>query len=393
MQSDGLASSGRPKALLFGSSFSAIPLLHSLKQLDIHVTICGHFKDDPCHRLGDASIFVNYANFDDLQRMVNFEAFDFLIPSCNDFAYNNASKLAERFHFPGYDSNKTTQILHNKASYRELLTSLSIPSPKFIRIRRNDLQQALSFPLPAIVKPVDSFSGIGIARIDNVTNVRKFIGEALAASSNSEVIVEEFIEGTLHSHSAFIANQRLVQEFFVDEYCTVYPYQVNCSNHPSRLSKKLRSDVGVAVSKIVTKLGLADGLIHTQFIVNRSGFFLIEVMRRCPGDLYGTLIEKSAGYNYYDNYVQTFILRAPELTRRSRRNIPWGRHTVSSKVRTIPLSLSHSFPSTELDFFPLKRSGDFLEAAPRDKMGIFFLRFASRSMLFRVAPFLHKFVR
>ena len=62
--------------------------------------------------------------------------------------------------------------------------------------------------------------------------------------------------------------KKIIMNFFVDEFCTAYKYQVNSSNSPSTLNKKIKKEVVNAISKIILLLELNDGLLHTQFIVN-----------------------------------------------------------------------------------------------------------------------------
>ena len=46
---------------------------------------------------------------------------------------------------------------------------------------------------------------------------------------------------------------------------------------------------------------------HIQFILKDSKIFLIEMMLRCPGDLYGRLVELSTNFDYFGNYVKAYI--------------------------------------------------------------------------------------
>ena len=65
-----------------------------------------------------------------------------------------------------------------------------------------------------------------------------------------------------------------------------------------------------------------DGLIHTQFISDNNTFSLIEVTRRCPGDLYSKLIQMSTGINYSELYSMPFMgLELPINVEKIRTNL------------------------------------------------------------------------
>ena len=125
-----------------------------------------------------------------------------------------------------------------------------------------------------------------------------------------------------------------------------------------------------------------DGLIHTQLIVNDEDFWIIETMRRAPGDLYGTLIENSCGINYWENYIKPFInehINKGKLLL----NKMIARHTISSNK----LLSSKSFKTTNfyksIEIFQLKDSGLSIDTAPFDKMSIIFLEFNNEEDLLK----------
>lgn len=379
-------------ALLVGSSFSAAPILFALKKYGLHVSVCGKYEADPCHKIADASYFIDYSDFTKLEDLVASENFDFLIPSCNDSSYMSCAKFAEQREFFGFDGYETASILHTKNKFRRLTERLKILAPRYAVLSKTDVFDARAFSFPFIVKPVDSFSGRGMNKVSTVGELEHAINLARECSSTSEVLVEEFIEGTLHSHSAFISDGRIAFDFFVDEFCTTYPYQVNCSNHPSMLDEDLRKQVREAICTIVKSLDLADGLIHTQFLTRESKVWIIETMRRCPGDLYGSLITKSTGIDYADLFVRSFIAEPLPSSLEASRVLPIGRHTISNDKPISIFSFSHSIPASEVDVVPLKSSGHVLHPAPYDKLAILFSRFESCEAMKAVTPRMKDYV-
>jgi biotin carboxylase len=243
------------------------------------------------------------------------------------------------------------------------------------------------------VKPIDSFSGRGMTKVERPTDLPQAIDNAFQASCSDEIVLEEFVDGELHSHSAFIQGGQVALDFFVDEFCTVYPYQVNCSNHPSVLNKRVRESVRVTINTLVTALGLTDGLLHTQFIADGNNFVIIECMRRCPGDLYGSLIELSTGVDYADLFVRPFLSRKMTTALPKQKNQCYGRHTISVSKPLINFSFSQSIPAANVDIVSLKGSGEQLNAAPFDKFAILFAEFEDIHTMLDVTPRLHEMVQ
>jgi hypothetical protein len=218
------------------------------------------------------------------------------------------------------------------------------------------------------------------------------IQDAFQASRSGELVLEECVDGTLHSHSAFIENQNIVLDFFVDEFCTTYPYQVNCSNHPSALSPGIKEAVREVIQQMVSVLQLNDGLLHTQIIVNGSKFWIIECMRRCPGDLYGSLIGFSTGIEYAGLFIRPFLnMKLPSITKRKTVKY-FGRHTISIMEPLINFSFSQHIPAEAVEIVALKESGAILNVAPFDKLAILFAEFKDRETMFEITSRIADFI-
>jgi hypothetical protein len=124
------------------------------------------------------------------------------------------------------------------------------------------------------------------------------------------------------------------------------------------------------MSRLAAELGMVDGLLHTQFIAEGDNFWIIECMRRCPGDLYGSLVERSTGVDYTSMFVQPFV-NEPYMTPRPRDADRFmARHTISTAQPLVNFSFVPRISAEELEIIQLKSSGEKLAAAPFDKLAI-----------------------
>ena len=380
------------RVLLAGTSYSAAPILDRLKAHGYTVAVCGALPDDPCHSVADHSFLIDYSQRENLLDVVRREKFDYLCPSCNDYSYLSCAWVAEQCGLPGYDSFDTTVILHNKSDFRSFLEKNGFPTPRMIQISDTMLANCNPIAFPVLAKPVDSFSGRGVTKVLQVDKVSDAVDTALTNSRTGRAILEEFVEGSLHSHSAFIKSGEFIFDTFVDEYCSVYPYQVDCSNAPSFLSKSLQTSVRECMRELASLMRLNNGLLHTQFIVKGNEFWLIESMRRCPGDLYYRLVELSTGVNGHDLYIRPFIDKTlPEFVGLNTLRY-YARHTISVAKPSVIFSFSHTIPGNDVQIVPLKPSGHVLKSAPYDKLGIIFAAFSSSSDLWHHAPQLADYI-
>lgn len=372
----------RKRVLLIGTSFSAAPLLKALRDMGFTVDVCGNDPHDACVAWADAYHAIDYSDPQALADLVDRESFDFLCPSCNDFGYLAAARVASTRGFVGFDTALATHTLHDKAAFRAFCMRHGIRVPRA-------WGDATGTPppeaYPVLVKPVDSFSGRGMTRVDAPEQLAAAIAFARTASRSRRVVVEEFIDGSLHSHSAFLRGQRIASDYFVDEFCTVHPYQVNCSNAPSLLGEDARRQMREHVARLSELLDLADGLLHTQFLVRDGVVHVIECMRRCPGDLFYHLVSYSSGACYIEDYLRPFVAD-PTPPRQGRASAPWVRHTVSLPQPAVIWSIEPRLTCEELRVFGLSPSGARVGAAPFDKAAIMFARLDGEAALRSVTP-------
>jgi len=379
-----------PTILLCDAAFSALPILFALKDNGYRVAVCGARPNDPGHALADVSFVIDYSDEDLLRQTVRRNGIRYIVPGCTDTSYASCSRVAHELGLPGYDSPDVTAIIHRKDAFRNFCADRNFPIPAFVA-HTSDVSR-LRFPI--LVKPSDSFSGKGIIKVDRKPDLHAAIEASCAYSATRSIILEEFISGQLYSHSAFIRNGHVWRDFFVNEYCTVHPYQVNSSHVSVEVSVALVDRMRGWLEQFARDLSLADGLVHTQFIATDNAFYLIEVTRRCPGDLYARLIEKSLGVDYAALFASAFCHaeeRAGSSKRKPEASRFYSRHTVSVEEDCIFLSSSCSLPSAA--FVPLKRTGEILRAAPMDRAGIYFVEHSSAAAMKELTPRLRDFVR
>ncbi|MCI4186125.1 carbamoyl-phosphate synthase small subunit [Dickeya dianthicola] len=368
-------------ALMLDAGFSALPLLEACLEQGVAIGVCSGKPGDPGHVRATRSIVEDYSDKEAILGIVRKENIKAILPGVTDVSYETGAWVAESLGMPGFDSVETTTILLKKDAFRAYAQRKGLPIPKAVR----DIESVGQLSYPILVKPVDAYSGLGISQVQREQDILPAYQSAASASVSGQVVIEEFKQGSLHSHSAFIRNGEIVCEFFVDEYCTVYPYQVNSSCVAHQMSEALKNAVSDCINSIVADLKLCDGLLHTQFIVNGDDFWLIELTRRCPGDLYCQLIRYSTDIPYAEYFVAPFLsLPSTFADKRPAARHYVARHTVSVAEKTIFNALRyHQLPGELLESVVLKKSGEVLNPAPGDRAAVVFMTFDDKAHLLK----------
>jgi len=373
----------RKVVLLIGASYSAMPIAELIHALGFKLLVLTGKPEEPATYFAEEVIKVDYSNHEESMKAVEQHQFDFVVPSCNDAAYLLGAKIATKYHLPGFDVYETCLLISSKSDFRQLTSSIGIPAPRALLLK--DLEEG-SKNFPIIVKPNLSFSGRGISVVKKPSDLMESIQKAKESSTDNNFAIESFIEGSLHSISGFIQDGKLEANLVVDEFCTVYPFQVNNSNFPSTLSLEIRNKAMTHLIALISNIKFVDGLVHLQFIVKDNEVYFIELMRRCPGDLFGHLFRYSMGFDYYNSYLTSFLdnQNKTDSIESSRNPTYVARTTESSQESRIFLSITAGTAGATI--FPVAKSGEKILPAPFGKTAIAFFKLKDKASLDAIRP-------
>lgn len=281
-----MGKSGRLKLLLLNGSHSEIPLIRAAKKLGFYVITTGNDQSLIGHAYADE---YQAADFSDRQAILNLARkleIDAICSCANDFGILTAAYVAEELGLGGHDSYETSLILHHKDLFKEFALSHNI-STAYAAGYQN-IEEALNAKIcfPVIIKPTDLTGGKGISIVRKAQDYEIAIKKAFAFSRVKKIVVEEFIAGTQHSFSTFIANKKVKFCFSDNEYSYINPFLVSTSVGSADNIDIVKQELINAVEKIASLLSLVDGIFHIQYLFNGNHAQIIEITRRCSGDLY-----------------------------------------------------------------------------------------------------------
>lgn len=356
------------RVALFDTNLSSLPLHQYLVEQGHEVFVIGGNGQDYLARSVPNHILLDYSDVPAALALVDELGVEFIVPGCNDRSYLTCAEIAAVRDFPGIDSVAVTDTINNKQAFRQFAKGLNIPIPTLWP------SEDLPTDRPLIVKPVDAFSGRGITILRKVTEglLADAIALAQQFSKSGHYLVEDYVEGQLYSHTAFIADGQIQNDHIVEEHGSANPFTVDISCVRYDLSPSIVEAIKGNITDMAKALSLGDGLVHTQFIVQEERYWFIEVTRRCPGDLYSQLIQLSTGTAYAENYVRPFLGQGFDFSPRSSANRPILRHTLSQPMEQGLSAISFEHPLRIERFYPLSQAGDLVAGSPFGRIGLLF---------------------
>lgn len=364
------------KVLLVDTNFSSGPIYQFLIESGYAVTVVGKDPNDALAKFSKDYVCMDYSDISQMRKLIEERDFNYIIPGCNDRSYKVCAEINSDYRFPGLDTILNAEIINNKEMFRAFASKLGLASPKVLG------KDEIGRRWPVIVKPVDSFSGRGVSVIDEASRdmLPHAVKVAKEESKSGTFIIEDYVQGQLFSHTAFIKSGIVVVDFIVEEHGTANPFAVDTSrvvyDFPELMFSAIREDI----ETLAAELKLEDGLIHTQFISNNKQYWIIEITRRCPGDLYSQLIKFSTGLNYAENYARPFVNLPFSFESRTKHN--WVmRHTLTQAKKFTLGCIEFKIPLKFIKWVPLGIFGDRMRESPHGRIGIIFVEESSEKKL------------
>jgi predicted ATP-grasp superfamily ATP-dependent carboligase len=359
------------RILLLDTNVSSYPIYEYLISEGYEVFVAGINPNDSLALRSENYLHIDYSKLEEVEKVYKNYKIDLVVPGCNDVSYKISSLVAQKYNLPlNIDPPKVNSIINEKDKFKNFALEIGLNVPQPVEI--NNLSDCEYEKV--IVKPTDSFSGKGITILskNNFDKIELAIIEAINNSNSQSYIIEEYFEGQLYSHSAFIENGSIVQDFIVEEHCFNYQFAVDTSwlipNNEFVNLELIREQI----QKIVNALDLCKGLIHTQFIMDKNTIKILEVTRRCPGDLYSLLIEHSTGIKYAQRYIN-YILKINTSSEKKLTLKKYIRQTVfSSNNVYATLNFISNSKDQEILFYPLEKAGFKNNHGKNKRTGILF---------------------
>lgn len=190
---------------------------------------------------------------------------------------------------------QSSLLAMDKLIAKELMRFHGIPTADWIVV--TDAENTAAIQLPAVVKPIDSGSSIGVSIVEDEQTLKTAIEEAIKYSNNSKILVEEKISG--REFSVGVLGEHVLPAIELIPKSGFYDYQNKYQKGlteeivPAQIDEYLAEQMGNLALKTHKMLGLSV-CSRTDFIMDQhNNLFVIEV-NSLPGMTPSSLLPQEA---------------------------------------------------------------------------------------------------
>ncbi|MBX2883432.1 MAG: hypothetical protein KTR32_25990 [Granulosicoccus sp.] len=365
--------------LLLNGGHSEIPLIRSARKLGYHVVTTGNNPGLIGHSYADEYHQADFSDKNAILSLASRLSIDKICACANDFGALTAAYVAEKLGLPGHDSYDVALTLHHKDLFKRLARDININTPTAQSFDSISKAMTRHYDYPVMVKPVDLTGGKGITRVDHPSALEGAVNDALSLSPARRIVIEPYFEGTLHSFSSFIVNGTVQLYFSDNEYTLSNPYLVSTSAAPALNADQFSSEIITEIEKIAACLNLVDGIVHAQYLANNDSFTLLEITRRCSGDLHPVPVSYALGVDWAELIVRAETGEEGIQLPSQRQSGFFGRHCISAPVNGIVagIQFDQEIASNVIDAVMWWESSPVITDYRNQRLGVVVLRYES----------------
>lgn len=237
---------------------------------------------------------------------------DAICSIASDLAMITVSYVANKLNLIS-NSEYCTDATTNKYKMRQIFFENGDPSPKSFLIKSFEESNKLKLEFPVIVKPTDRSGSRGITKVDNEIGLKKAIEDAMKASFEKKVLIEEYVDGEEYSVE-YISFKGKHDFLTLTKKITTGPPNFIEVGHiqPVDIKEELLYKIKLIISKALTNLGVMNGASHSEIKIKNDKITIIEIGARMGGDCIGSdLVKLSTGFDYLDMVIDISFGRRP----------------------------------------------------------------------------------
>lgn len=281
------------------------PIISFLKTK--HRVIVVHPFSTETTLLADECIYEDVRNVQKIRhRLYEYDPI-FVTTDQSDIAVLPTAILSSMLETPG-NTPAAAELFSSKLAMARFCTKHNLSTPEYQYVKdSNDI----SLDLPFVIKPVDANASKGFVKISDKKDIN--FSSCLGFSYVGGVLAQKYIRGKVYVLDGFCSGHKhktlthAVKTHFRDGVASSISY-------PSDLAKEILEKMISANNEYVEKSGLSFGITHAEYIVDSSGFYLLEIAARGGGFLIGSeIIPWVSGFNVYDALYDNLVGKTTNL--------------------------------------------------------------------------------
>jgi carbamoyl-phosphate synthase large subunit len=306
--------------LIFGAGINQLELVREAKKLEIQTVVIDPSENPPGKVEADFYYQVEGKDYYTTKAIAIKHKVDGIVTSQMEKPMRLMARLGQELGLI-FHSTEVVETSLDKVLMKQAFNRNSVPCAKDVVFKGGeeifeDKIKGLTYPL--IIKPADAFSSRGVAKVFSFEELKGYEEETRSYSSQSTIIVEEFLEGREFSVESITYKGKTTVIQVTEKFITPYPNTVEMAHlQPARITPGERTVIEAIVNKSILAIGIDNSASHAEVMLTKNGVFMIEIGARLGGDFISSYLTKSStGISMDKASVQVALGIEPDLNQK-----------------------------------------------------------------------------
>lgn len=183
------------KLLILGGNPETVPLVEMANGMGIKTIVASSVPNEPAKLVAWKGSDVDGMDVPGLIALAQEENVDGVLVGVADMLVPSYCKVCDALNLPCYATQKIVDVFAFKDIFKTTCEQYGIHGiPEYYLDEEMKEEDIVKIQFPVMVKPVDSASGQGIVRCNNVDELKRAVPYALSFSKKKRFIVERYME-------------------------------------------------------------------------------------------------------------------------------------------------------------------------------------------------------
>lgn len=300
------------RLLILGGSRISCEIVRKAKEMGVYTMVTDWYpvEDSPAKQIADEYFMVSTTDIKALTQLIKDKQIDGVTTGFTDSVLPHYADICEAAGLPSYGTREQFETLTDKTKYKKLCREYNVPVVEEYAINLEDLNSdkvhALKYPV--LVKPADGSGARGVYICNNVSELIKGYNKSLTYSRSKEIIVERYLQGKEVTVFYVIKDGQVYLSGMANRHVKnnqegIIPLPV-AYTFPSIHLEKYMKEVDPNVKEMFKSLGLKDGMVFMQCLIEDGEAIIYDIGYRLTGTLEYKLMEEIYGYNPLEMLIQ-----------------------------------------------------------------------------------------
>ena len=273
--------------VMIGGGIQEVEAVKVAQSMGLRVIVTDRKPDAPCFDVADTCVVLDGRDVESLAAytILNKKKLDIRGVFTLTELVASVAVVAEAAGLPGVPISSAVACQNKGLSKRLWLAKgIATPQASVVDSKAKATRAFENLGRQAFVKANTGFGGQGCRKVKTVEELCEAFENAHSASMDGNVIIEEFVEGSMHDVNAvFDANGKLHEAGIADRFFhKERPIEVE-ARCPSQLSETQKQDLLSLVEKAAKALGITFGPVKADAVLISEGFKILEMAPRLHG--------------------------------------------------------------------------------------------------------------